>query len=350
MLKKLTIENYQSHKKTEILLHPHINVIVGQSDSGKSAILRSLYWLIENKPRGFSFKSSFADEKELTKSSIELGPVRISRQRNNSVNQYIVEGVDGSISDYDPGTSVPDDISNIFNFGDVNIQKQIDPPFMISWTGGDIAKYLNDIVHLDKIDKVLKLTESKKRSAKKDIEHTEKNIEKELEVIESNKWSLEAKEQIKIIKEQSIEIEAIEEQLSKLVSSINTYESISNSLKDTAYIYKALEQLKEVEHIEGLLFIVKENISKLDSEIEKVQEFNSEVADFHIDSILDQIEIINKLENKIEKYNKNSQKIENNIIKVQELDEKIVKVSKNIKKLEKEMPTVCPTCGQEIKE
>jgi exonuclease SbcC len=53
--KKLVIENFQSHVNTECTFHPGLNVFVGPSDSGKSAILRALRWVLFNAPRGADF-------------------------------------------------------------------------------------------------------------------------------------------------------------------------------------------------------------------------------------------------------------------------------------------------------
>ena len=46
MIKKIIIENFQSHKKTEMKFTEHLNVIFGESDSGKSAIRRAIQSVI----------------------------------------------------------------------------------------------------------------------------------------------------------------------------------------------------------------------------------------------------------------------------------------------------------------
>ena len=55
MFKSLCIENFQSHKKTVLNFDAGVKVIIGRSDSGKSAIIRAIRWLVENKPNGNSF-------------------------------------------------------------------------------------------------------------------------------------------------------------------------------------------------------------------------------------------------------------------------------------------------------
>ena len=61
MIKEIDIVNFQSHKSTHLDLVPGVNVIVGASDSGKSAIIRALRWLIWNRPVGDAFISHWAD-------------------------------------------------------------------------------------------------------------------------------------------------------------------------------------------------------------------------------------------------------------------------------------------------
>ena len=54
-IKKIILENFQSHKYSVIELNEELNVIVGPSDSGKSAIIRGLKWALYNEPSGDYF-------------------------------------------------------------------------------------------------------------------------------------------------------------------------------------------------------------------------------------------------------------------------------------------------------
>ena len=57
MIKKIQIQNFQSHKETTLKLDPGVNIIVGTTDSGKTSILRALRWVIWNRPSGDDFRS-----------------------------------------------------------------------------------------------------------------------------------------------------------------------------------------------------------------------------------------------------------------------------------------------------
>ena len=60
--KRLKIQNFQSHKKTILRLHSGMNAIIGDSDVGKSSIIRAATLVLANKPSGDSFQSNFTDK------------------------------------------------------------------------------------------------------------------------------------------------------------------------------------------------------------------------------------------------------------------------------------------------
>ena len=55
MISRVCLQNFQSHEESELELSPGINVIVGSSNSGKSAIVRAMEGVRTNRPWGTSF-------------------------------------------------------------------------------------------------------------------------------------------------------------------------------------------------------------------------------------------------------------------------------------------------------
>ena len=45
MIKSIELTNFESHKHSEFVFSPYINIITGQSNHGKSSIIRGLYWI-----------------------------------------------------------------------------------------------------------------------------------------------------------------------------------------------------------------------------------------------------------------------------------------------------------------
>ena len=104
------------------------------------------------------------------------------------------------------GASVPEEVRKAINFSDLNIQRQLDAPFLLSKSSGEVARYLNKIVHLDSIDSTLQSIESKIRKTNskylgevEDIERLEEdltkydildNIEKDIKEIQAENTNL----------------------------------------------------------------------------------------------------------------------------------------------------------------
>ncbi|AVX21653.1 AAA domain-containing protein [Carboxydocella sporoproducens DSM 16521] len=88
-LREVMIENFQSHQYTRLELSPELNVIVGPSDQGKSAIMRAIRWVLFNEPRGTDFIRVGTQEARVT--LIWSDGSRVTRERSLRRNRYIIE-------------------------------------------------------------------------------------------------------------------------------------------------------------------------------------------------------------------------------------------------------------------
>lgn len=170
MLDSIRLENFQSHKDTLIEFSPHVNVITGPSSNGKSSIMRGVRWVMENRPSGAGFVSYWNRDKkgnpvDFTRVTMEKNGVKISRFKDADSNGYSVgENVFGAM-----GTDVPDLVGSTLQLTELNVQKQLDPHFLLSLSAGDVAKYLNGLVNLSLIDEVMSKADSDIRKNKADI-------------------------------------------------------------------------------------------------------------------------------------------------------------------------------------
>jgi exonuclease SbcC len=149
MITELDIYNFQSWEEGHFVFHPGVNVIVGDSDMEKSAMLRSIRWVVWNRPSGTSVKSWWGGP-----TSVELvtpeGIVIRAKDKEDTYTLGIAGRKDMKFKAF--GLSVPPEISELLDLSDVNFQKQIDQPFLLSQTPGERAIYFNRIAKLDKID------------------------------------------------------------------------------------------------------------------------------------------------------------------------------------------------------
>lgn len=144
MIKRVILKNFQSWEHLDLNL-TDINIFVGQSHSGKSAVMRALSCVLFNAMEGTGMVRHGAKEAEVT---IEFGEHILTWKKGPSVNRYVLDGVV-----YDkPGRTVPPEIQSVLNiktlsFGDEDVTlqwgKQIDAPFLLSASGAQATRMLS---------------------------------------------------------------------------------------------------------------------------------------------------------------------------------------------------------------
>lgn len=162
---KVTVENFQSHKKSEFApaANGQLTVLTGPSDCGKSALLvRALRWLLYNIPQGIDFirsGSSFARVTVEYKNGFKV----IREKRRSNFNRYKVITPDGSAQTYEGfGSNVPLEVQQVtgvypviiagINFN-LNIAEQLDGPFLgRSVSAGARAKVLGKLAGTEEVD------------------------------------------------------------------------------------------------------------------------------------------------------------------------------------------------------
>lgn len=150
-VKQATLTNFQCHKKTVLNFHQGVNVIIGETDRGKSAILRAIGWNIRNRSEDRGFRSRWGG-----KTDVELvftDEKEVSRVQDKHNAYYLVDPVNNLDEEYKAfKTDIPEDIVKALNLSNINIQSQFDPPFLLAENAGDVAKLLNKIANLTDID------------------------------------------------------------------------------------------------------------------------------------------------------------------------------------------------------
>ncbi|WDC83992.1 ATP-binding protein [Caloramator sp. mosi_1] len=123
-IKSIEIENFQSHKHTKLDLSENLNVIVGPSDNGKSAIIRALKWCLFNEPKGVEF---IRFDSNYCRVTLTLSDgVKIIRERTKTKNTYrlIKNGEETVYEGF--GNDIPLDIQEAHKIRKIRIDKDND--------------------------------------------------------------------------------------------------------------------------------------------------------------------------------------------------------------------------------
>ncbi len=183
--KKLVIENFQSHEHTRIDFSQGLNVFVGPSDSGKSAILRALRWVLFNQPRGTDFIHTGAGKCRVSLTLTD--GTEIIRVRGGSVNRYILRTPEGEEKVFEGwGTGVPQEILDAHQIKPVSLDHkeiyvhygtQLESPFLLFESAQNKAKTIGRISGAHIIDNALKKTSSDRQAVNNEIKYLEQQAD-----------------------------------------------------------------------------------------------------------------------------------------------------------------------------
>jgi len=349
MLKTIAIENFKSHKDTVIDLHPHVNIIYGNPQSGKSNILRAIGLVKDNNPLGVKFLSNSIKGDGTVAITLTTSEgnnvkyrkaIRVSKKGERKVRTHEFQ-----INDDEPyagfGHNVPDLVSKTLNLSELNIQKQLDEPYLITSSGGEFSRTVNRITNLDEanewtqsLSKAINAIEKETKTTKKGIE----SIDEELESLEG--------------------LDLIEKKMDNL-------ELLYADIKIASYKVKRLSNIKdkivkyneEITKLSGILTDIEEKVNKLDKlrqeqtkalKLVKLLVSYQKVLQFL--SISDRLDTIEKLYDKIKqsvsllktlnKLNTLRSEIGSAKIFLNKEKQRYIKTLRDIKE--------CPTCLSEI--
>lgn len=163
MLERLTLRNFQRHRKLVVDFDPRVTTIVGPTDAGKSAIIRGLLWVLFNRPSGQAFIRHGTDR---TRATLRVDGHRVRRTKAKKDNAYELDGAE--FKAFSQG--VPDPVRLLLNVEETNVQAQHDSPFWFALSPGAVSKELNRIVNLQVIDGALADTATRVRRARSVVE------------------------------------------------------------------------------------------------------------------------------------------------------------------------------------
>ena len=362
MIQKLQVNNFQSHEKTELELAPGVNVFIGQSDSGKTAVLRALDWALNNRPQGDEYRREGTDT---TTVRVETDTHTITRWKRKTVdncysllNKAEADGEDGGLAEFKAfGAAVPEEISAAVNMLPINWQRQLDAPFLLSETAGEVARTLNEIVRLDVIDRSMSHMSGKVRDNSQNIRSAEEQ-EAELKGKAAEFNYLDEVEpkvaQVEVLSKQKDSATTTGRELDTVLRRMEHWGDV---LRKAEPVLKLEQKIKALEDLEAKwkdLQRSEQDMVRIGRAVKEHRDTLRSLPDFpaaekmlkgaedregeRIEMTREETTLSNLLYNIITK---------ESIIKG--MDSRIEELKRQIKEMEAEAPVkICPTCGQEV--
>ena len=350
MIKKLIIQNIQSHKETTLEFSSGINAIVGSSNNGKSAILRALFWVRYNRPMGIdNLLSHWAVDKKGNQSLPMLATVEnengfVTRKRTKTENQYIVNSEELNVVK----TDVPEQVEKLLALSDTNIQRQQDAPFLLSLSSGQVAQYFNKTVRLDVIDKVLSNAESKRRKTMRELNQNEELCAEYETRLEKYSW-LESVEKLlekyDVLEKKAVELDDRCNQLEEQVKQFEKFAGIKEKYKFVDVANCEWKKIYDLDYV----------VNQIDERIEFIKDSLQDYANCSCriyPSFEEQENLIVKFESLCEKQTSDEDfyAVKEEIEQFEYLTYKIIDNNRQAVELKKQLPKVCPLCGAPMKD
>lgn len=192
MIERVRLTDFQLHRELDLPLGP-VTTLVGPSDRGKSAVLRAVRWAATNAPAGASF---VRDGAAGCRVALKVDGRWVVRSRTAKENVY---EFDGDVYRALKPASVPDAIAAHLNAHPAAFQGQLDSPFWLTDTAGEVARALNQVVNLQAIDDVSARAAADLRAARAEASVAESRLAEAKARAESTEWAVAAKAELDAI-------------------------------------------------------------------------------------------------------------------------------------------------------
>ena len=172
---KLSLENFQSISHGELVFHTGTTVIVGQSNSGKSATFRALKACLMNPVGSQRFI------KKGTKSAsvaLEYNGNQIIWKRTPSESSYIINGENFLKTGRSNAFKIIEDTGFVLDFNDVlmNLEEELQLPFPFGMSNTDLFKLYENVFCISDSAVILKAAKGVEDETKFEISTLENDI------------------------------------------------------------------------------------------------------------------------------------------------------------------------------
>jgi len=266
MIKTIDIQGFQSHLNTTLYLHPGLNVVFGETDSGKSAIYRALEFAALNKlPRiksnGNRDEYINWDLKDNNSATIRIefdDGTFIEREKTptGKINQYNITGFDEPLVAL--RQQLPKEVFAISKMEAANFQSQKHLYFLLNESAGTVAKEFNKLSNIEISDIILKLLRSDSLLANSQIKAADTEIKRlDNELHKYNSLEEAQKEFYKLEKLEKT-IKKYSDKCETLVEVYNQFIDTSEELEKFKPVSFAAKEAKKLKKQEEVIFELKE--------------------------------------------------------------------------------------------
>lgn len=373
-IEEVQLINFQDHADTTINFTNGINLIVGSSDAGKSAVLRALNYVFHNSMKGDSFIRVGTTECSVRVKFSDS--IEVTRIKGGDVNSYVLKDIDGNNHTYSKvGQTVPEPVRKALGDPPLDDKKkpisyadQMSSLFLVDLSPTDLPRTLSELTGIQNLQTAAELLQKNSRSFDRSIKDKNEKIDKlkidlenysyvdkDLEKIQDIELKLEVIEQdnenvklargfIEINNDIAKEAKKIKEALAKDKIILDIKENF-NSLNESFQLFSKAKAYFQIHATR-----IKE-YKKKKAEADALELFLSEENKNNFILISDKLKKVNKAESYLNKNDNLSEKIDTlkaNITKEQNKVTEFKKVLKDLKEQLQSSGNWCDSCDRPL--
>ncbi len=256
-IRRLVIDNFQSHEHTEVEFGSGLNVVVGPSDFGKSALVRALRWVLYTEPRGANFIRAGTKVCQV-KVEMDDGAVVTRLRSTTGKNQYLLKrpGEDELVFE-GFGNEIPVEIIQVTGVRkividerskvELNLGAQLDGPFLLSENGAVRAKVIGQLGGVHILDWAQKSVNTELRRFGEQEKRCQEELLRLAEALKSYEHLPELQEKIEQIGVLVCKAEDVAGKIEELTALQSEWEENRRALAGVERVLAALERLEQAE-------------------------------------------------------------------------------------------------------
>ena len=311
---KLSLENFQSISKGELIFHTGTNVIIGQSNSGKTATFRGLKACLSNPIGSQRFIKKGTKQASVI---LEYNGNQIIWKRTPKESSYIINGEEFIKTGKSNVFKIIEDTGFVIDDNDVimNIEEELQLPFPFGISKADLFKLYENVFCVSDSAIILKAAKEQEETTKNQIVSLENDITKnqnKLFEIQSFKEEIDLdflEEEKELLKDKSNRINFLQDGLSTIRKAVKiqnfkveelTFENKNLSLREKKDLKAELYKLKELHVLGKSLKDIQEPVPK---GLEQYKELSSLQQTLRILQNLKELKApVEEFINKLQKY------------------------------------------------
>lgn len=305
-IKQVKLINFQDHKETTVDFTEGVNLIVGSSDAGKSAILRAVNFVFQNDLRGNSFIRVGTTECSVT--IVFSDGIEITRVKGTDVNNYILKDENEELHVFSKvASTVPEQIQKYLGNPPLDDKKrpiayadQMANLFLVDLNSSDLPRTLSELTGIQHLQTAAETLGKNARSYDRSIKERNDKIKKLNDDLVQYQYVDKDYDSISTIQSELNNLSNTLENINKARNFIKRNNEISSEAKKINNLsskYKSLSDIKpQIENLSNLLTSIKTSRIHLSFHVKKTKEFKSTKADLDKYSSLCNEVFKNKLE------------------------------------------------------